>query len=151
MRGFTIVEIVLAITILMIILGTISTAFFNFLAVQEIGQISEDLVFFVVKAREKTMASEGGFNYGVHVGEDRLVIFRAPNYSEGEPTNETLILPGNFLISDIDLQGGSEDIIFQPLTGETFGHGTFTVEKESNPLISKIIRIYETGNAEIQQ
>lgn len=148
--GFTLIEIVVAVSILVVILVMIILGFSNFLATQKLGQLNEDIVSLMKKAREKTIASEGGFSYGVHVAADRVVVFRAPTYVEGDPNNEVYTLPADFFVSSTTLQGGGSNITFQRLVGATASYGTITIQKRNNASLQKTIRIYETGIIEPQ-
>jgi len=150
MRGLTLIEIIIAIAILGIILAIATVGFHNFFNAQKLDQLNEDLISFFRKAREKTITSESGLAYGVHIQENKLVIFRAPNYTEGGATNETLNLPSDFFVSQINLENGKINIIFQPLTGETSAFGTIIIEKRNDSSFNKTIRVYETGVIEIQ-
>ncbi len=98
-KGFTLVEIVVVVSILGIIFAIVSTGFSNFVSASKVDTISENISSLIRKAREKTVASEGGFPYGVHTEETKLVLFRAPTYTEGEPNNEAYTLPSDFFIS----------------------------------------------------
>ena len=149
-NGFTLIEIIIAVSVLGLILIMIILGFSNFLATQKLGQINEDVISFIKKAREKTMASEGGFSYGVHITEDRLVIFRAPTYIEGDQNNETYAFPSDFFVSSIALQGGGSNVIFQRLTGATASYGTIIIKKRNDASLQKTIRIYEAGIVELQ-
>lgn len=149
-NGFTLIEIVIVLSILGLILAMVILGFSNFFATQKFDQLNEDIVSFIRKAREKTIASEGSFSYGVHVAENRLVIFRAPIYTESDPNNEIYIFPNDFFVSSTALQGGVSNITFQRLSGATASHGTITIQKRNDASIQKTVRIYETGIVERQ-
>ena len=149
-HGFTLIELIVLISILGIILGIALVGFSSFLSTSKLDTLNEDVISFVRKAREKTLASEASFAYGVHIEESKLVIFRAPTYTQGEITNEEYVLPSNFFIPLVSLADGGNDIIFQLLSGQTLTFGIITIEKRSDSSVQKTVRIYETGIVEIE-
>jgi len=149
-RGFTLTEIIVVVSILGIISAMAYAGFSNFVVSSKLDSVGENVFSLINKTREKTVASEGGIPYGVRVEESKLVLFRAPTYVEWEPSNEEYVLPADFFISSINLEGGVNDVLFLPLTGETIAFGTLTVERRGYASVQKIIRIYETGIVEIE-
>ncbi|HEY4487119.1 MAG TPA: prepilin-type N-terminal cleavage/methylation domain-containing protein [Candidatus Paceibacterota bacterium] len=150
MRGFTVIEIAIAVTILAIVAGTIFAGFHNLLLRQTLGQINEDVVSFLRETREKTTGREGGFSYGVHIEESELVRFRAPSYMEGAPSNEQYTISEGFHVASYALNGGGQEIIFENITGATTQFGDIVLERQNNSSVQKTIHIYETGSVETE-
>ena len=150
MRGFTLIEIIVALAIFGLILTMVWTGFATFSTMQKLDRIGEETITLLRKAREKTVAGEGGFAYGIRVEEYRFILFRAPTYVEGNPTNEILALSSNFFVSAYSFQGGGSEIVFQKFTGGTGSFGTLTIQKRNDSTVQKIFRIYETGIVKIE-
>ena len=150
-RGITLIEII----VIVFILGLISSiVFFNLSAFRDsyaLKSNSADIVSLINKARSNTLSSLSSKNYGIHFDTDKVSLFDGITFNPVNPTNETLELSSALDISSVVIEGGSNDIIFQRLTGAvtngTSGTvGTITVTLKSNPLKSKIITISKTGN-----
>ena len=150
MRGFTLIEIVIALAIFVLILTMSWKGFAIFSTTQKLDRIGEETITLFRKAREKTVTGEGGFAYGIRVEGGRFILFRAPTYVEGNPMNEILTLPSDFFVSAHSFQGGGSEIIFQKFTGGTGSFGTLTIQKRNDSTVQKIFHIYETGIVEIE-
>ena len=144
-RGFTLVEILVGIFILIIAVTIITAGFSRFFATSKFDRMREDTVSLFRKAREKTIARDGGFSYGVHIEENRLVLFRAPTFIDGDPSNEVYIPPSDFHVSGWSLEGGVLDVTFQSITGEANATGTITIKKRDDAALQAILRILKTG------
>lgn len=144
------VEIAIAMTIGVMLLSIAAITYSRFLAAVRIDQISEDIISVVREAREKTLARENDFAYGVHLAADEYTLFRAPAYAAGDPTNDTHTLPASFTLTDISLAGGGANVVFQPFSGNTNMSGTFVVKHAGGLVPSTTIRIYASGIASIE-
>ncbi len=147
-HGFTIVEIMIVIAMLVL---TVSVAVFIFSSFRKnnalnIGQ--EKIVNLLKIARSNTIASKEGDVYGVHLTQTTATLFKGRVYADLDPNNSTYTLSGFIEISNIDLVGGGNDIIFDKLTGETSQSGTTTIRLISDTTETKDIFIRKTGLSE---
>lgn len=149
-HGFTLLEIAIAVTIGILLLSLATIAYSRFLAAARMDQITEEVVSVIREARDKTLARENGFAYGVHLEANQFVLFRAPAYTTGEPSNVSHATPNNFRLINISLAGGGADIVFQPISGETNMSGAFVVLHDGALAPSSTIRIYATGIVDIK-
>ncbi len=149
-HGLTLIELLIAIGVFGIIL---SFGFFNttlFITQTKKDQLSEEIVSTLREAREKTLAREDGFAYGVHLEAGSFTLFRAPTYNLNAGGNDVHIVPNDFEITSIALQSGGVDVLFNLFSGDTNTSGSFTVEHEEDEVSSSTINIYETGIVEIE-
>lgn len=144
-RGFTLLEILIGIFILIIAVTVITGGFSRFFASSKFDRMREDTVSLFRKAREKTIARDGGFFYGVHVEESRLVLFRAPTFVDGDPSNEVYTPPSDFHFSSWSFEGGTSDVTFQRITGEANATGTIIIQKRNDASFQKTLRVVKTG------
>jgi prepilin-type N-terminal cleavage/methylation domain-containing protein len=144
-RGFTLLEIAIAITIGVLLLSLAVIVFSRFLAATEMDQISEEAVSVLREARDKTLAREDNQFYGVRLASSTFTLFRAPTYSAGDPNNVSHSVPNGFSITNISLSGGGTDVIFQPLSGNANTAGTFVVAHDNDVVPSTTIRMYANG------
>jgi type II secretory pathway pseudopilin PulG len=143
--GFTLLEIVLAISILTALAIITIAAFSPFKQGTDLDTTTERVLGVVLEARAKTLSSQNASQHGVHFETSRVVLFVGSTYNASDPTNEELLLPDTIDISAITLNGGGDDVIFTRLTGETAEYGTITLELLSDTSQTKQISITPTG------
>jgi prepilin-type N-terminal cleavage/methylation domain-containing protein len=149
-RGFTLIEILAAIFISALLFSAVFVSISKLSSTQKLKQINENIISLIREAREKTTGSENDYAYGVHIEESQLVIFRAPTYVENDENNKIYNMPEGFAVSQILLDEGVSEIIFQKLTGQANTSGNIIIQKQSNSSFQSSIRIYETGIIEIE-
>jgi len=113
--------------------------------------ISADRILSVInEARVKTVSSEDYSRFGVHFEANRVVLFKGDIFAEPNSSNIETILSPLVEISDISLNGGGADIVFQKLTGKTGNYGSLRVRLKSDNNKYKTISVKSTGIANIQ-
>src|SRR3989338_3035411 len=148
--GFTLVEIIIAIGIMVLLASVIVSGFLNFRKESLLNSSAELVVSSLLGARAKTLSSEGGYQYGVHLQNDRVVLFRGALYSAGDPNNVETVLPSAVEISAITLAGGGTDLVFARLTGATSQYGSMTVRVKSDVARTRAVSITATGIVSVQ-
>lgn len=144
-KGFTLVELVIIISILVLIIG-FSASSFNLLNKSQALNKSADFVGTVLRqARSQTLSSKNISQYGVHFDTSQIVLFDGPTYNANNVTN--IAFPLNYLvnISDVTLAGAGREVIFDRLTGDTSQTGTVKLILISNPSSAVTINISGTG------
>jgi type II secretory pathway pseudopilin PulG len=144
-RGFTIVEIVLALTILVLLSTVILASVRSYVREQALTGAVSSVAAVIADARNRTLSSRDALQYGVHIQDDAVTLFSGTTYSDGASGNEEILLDGNVTISDISLSGGGDDVLFERLTGDTNDAGTITLELLSDASRQKTIIIQSTG------
>lgn len=148
-KGFTLIEIIVAIGVLAII-GT--TIFVGFSAATESADLKTS-AFKVVDAlqfaRTRTIASLASSQYGVHFEQTQYVLFRGATYNASDPDNIVYPLSLRVEIADITLAGGGSDVVFDRITGKTTQNGTVTVRLTADPTQLKTIEISVAGRSDV--
>ena len=144
-KGFTLVEIIVAIAMLLIVAGITLYSFSslndtNALEVSVAGVVSN-----LGESRSKTLASIDSEQYGVHINSDETVLFVGSTYSSTDPNNVTVPLNKVVEIVSVSLNGGGSDVVFDRLTGQTSEHGSFVVRLKDNINASSTVTIFQTG------
>lgn len=88
-------------------------------------------------------------SWGVHLEGDHYVLFKGESYSPDDASNQIYYLAGGLEISNIKLNGGGQDIVFEELSGQTQKFGDFRVGFIANPSEFREIRIDFSGRAAI--
>ena len=152
-QGFTLLEIVITASILILIGAIAFVSFTNSRNIRDLNATGINILSVLQRAQSKTLASEDGSSWGVHLENARYLIFKGPNFAGATSTQE-YVLPPALEISAINLLGGGADVVFDRLTGRTSQSGTFEVRIHDAVTLRFPItvdasgRAYQTANAD---
>lgn len=140
--GFSLIEILIAVAILVLLAVVISTGLINFSKRQSLEAIAEDIRIGLMDARRNTLASVDDTTYGVYVGATSTVFFSGESYASGIPVGAVAYTGAQFATSSFT--GGTWSVVFDRLTGEPSATGTITIV-DSITHASTTITIQATG------
>jgi type II secretory pathway pseudopilin PulG len=128
-RGFSLVEILIVLGILIILMGMAVPAFRVFQKSSDLDGQAEKIIDTLRLAQNKTVASEESAQYGVYfdnsVWPNKYTLFRGSDYSLRNASFDVAHnLPSQIEIHEIDLGGGG-GIYFEKLTGYTSSSASF--------------------------
>ncbi len=147
MRGFTLLEILMVLAVVLV-LATIATyALSNFKKNSLLTDAKTRALAELNLARSQTLGSESNSVYGVHFESSKIVRFKGAVYSSSDPLNQVFDLPAGATISSISL-GGPVDVTFERLTGRASASGVITVALLSDAAASATVTIHSSGIAE---
>lgn len=149
-RGFTILEVLIAITILGIVSLIAILSFSGFRSGIAINTETEDILSILEEARILTTSSYLDSQYGVHFESNRLVLFKGTLFTEPNADNVVKNMQSNVTISSINLNGGGDDVLFERITGNTNEYGTVVLQNISNASTTRTINIYNNGIIDIE-
>lgn len=150
-RGFTLLELLLALAVLMI-LGALALAPFGTFRDKELlDTTAVQILSMLSEARSATLSSRGDQPWGVHFEETRAVLFAGENFVEPDADNEEFVLDSRVELSGISISGGGDDVVFERLSGKTDNDGEITVSLRSDVNKKRVIEIFETGLFEIKK
>lgn len=148
-KGFTLLEILVAVGIIVLLCVIIIGSFSSFRKNQEFDNAIEDAVSVLNSAKSKTLSSENASQYGVHLETSRIVLFTGTTFTESNvgsnPSNQITKLPNSVELVNISLNGGGSDVVFKRLTGDTDKYGSFIIRLKSDVSKNKTIEIKSTG------
>ena len=147
-KGFSLFEILLSVAIIVVILFVVINLFSNYNKKQVLDNTTEKVLSLLKEARSLTISSKNDSSYGVHFEQDTIVLFKGTAYVSGDSNNKINQIDKKAIISEINLNGKNNNIIFQRLTGKTDFFGTIKISLVSNPLNFKTVSIYQTGIVE---
>lgn len=130
-RGLTVLEILLAVSIIALLAFFSLGPFFNFRDGQILDNTASEIISIINEARNSTLSSLNDASYSVRVEEFRVVLFEGATFDNGDPSNEEYNLDDRVHISEIDLAGGVSDINFERLTGDTYDQGSLTISLQN--------------------
>lgn len=129
--AFTLLEVILVMTLVAVGVG-FSALYSQTAQVRaDVNAQAATLSSHLRLAQSSAAAGEGGESHGIHLESDEYVLFDGSPYVSGDPDNVTIELPPTIHIQSIALNGGGNDIIFDPPQGETSTHGSFELYSES--------------------
>ncbi len=142
-------ETIIIVAVSIILFAIIVSAFSGFNKNQSLNSTSSEVVSVLNEARALTLASLDNKAYGVHFQSDKVILFKGSVFSSSDPDNKITTISSKISISNISLNGGGDDIIFQRLTGKTDQDGTITLSLVSDPSKSKTITVLVSGIIEL--
>lgn len=149
-KGFSLIEMIVVMAIGAVLVSAVIVSFSSFRN-NKIVDISADQILSVInEARVKTVSSEDYSRFGVRFEAGRVVFFKGDVFTEPNSSNVQTMLSPLVEISDISLNGGGADMVFQKLTGKTSNYGSLRVRLKSNNNKYKTISVKSTGIANIQ-
>ncbi len=149
-KGFTFIEIIVAVAILMIITIVAITSLNTFRENQSLNNAVNETVSLINQARSTTLSSQDFSQHGIHFESARAVLFKGVAFSEPNVDNVVFATPSSVEISSIFLNGGGVDMIFQKLTGKTDQFGSIIFRVKNDISKTKTIYIKNTGIINVQ-
>ena len=149
-RGFTTLELITVVIILAVVLIFTIRPFQSFRDKHLIDATSEQVIASLFEARTNTLASRHAASFGVHFETNKVVLFMGDFYNPSGGTNEYVSFPQHVIISDISLNDGGQDVVFERLTGEARAYGTITLSLTHNASTTRTITIESGGTMTTQ-
>jgi len=150
-KGMSLLEIIISIAIAVIVLLIVINLFSNYDKKQVLDNTSEEIVSLLKEARSLTLSSKADSQYGVHLEQNVVVLFKGINYVVNDPNNKINNIDKKTIISNINLNNGGNDVTFQKLNGKANYYGEISVSLVSDLLKTKTITISQTGIVEKNQ
>ncbi len=149
-KGFTLIEIMAAISILFIILAVTLSVGRSFNDSVNLRNASKNVDSKIRLAKSRSIGALNDTNYGVHFESARVVVYDASvPFDDADLENEVLTLPDNveINIADVILEGGGVDLVFKRLTGDTDNYGSVRLRVISDPSNTEQIFINADGQS----
>ncbi len=128
--GFSLIELILVISLLSIILGITTVTLFRPVAKANLDTVSTDIFSLLRGAQNQaintdTSGDPQSNDYGVHFESDSYTLFKGATYSSGGPSNFVVTTKNNISISPtLPCPSPPEDcnnIVFEKISGEILG------------------------------
>lgn len=146
--GFTIIEILVSIAIIVLLLSVTFESFMSFKKNRIVAGSAERIAVLLSEARSSTLSSKGGSQYGVHFSSNSATLYQ-DSYSSTNPENKIVGIDSPGQIEAITLLGGGENVLFNKLTGETSQYGTVTISSTEDQADVRVITISQSGLIEM--
>ncbi len=128
MKGFTLIEVVISVSVLAILAVVATITFFGSQRNTDLVAATEKIAATLREAQARSMSGEQTSTWGVQfdtaVGTDNFFsIFHGATFASATASTTTYIA-SNLRFSNITLNGGGSEIRFERLTGKTSQYGT---------------------------
>ncbi len=120
--GFTLIELVVVMGILLMLFGFASFSLVNVQRKTSVSSTADNLVSDMATQQTKAMlgaGSSGGDSYGIYFQSDKYTLFKGTTYSASDPNNFTVSLDLGITFSNITFPASL--LIFSSATGEING------------------------------
>jgi len=122
LSGFTFIEVILMVA-LMIFIGIIASPFYgNFLFGQEAKKTSAELRESFTKARSYSMMGKGNDQWGVALDAERIVLFKGGSFGGRDPVFDEV-----YPLHDLVTVTGLSEVVFERGTGAPSSQPTITI------------------------
>ena len=148
--GFSLIEMIAVVAIGAVLVAIIVVSFSSFRNSKTVDISANQVLSVINEARVKSVSSEDYSRFGVRFEANRVALFKGDVFTEPNSSNIETFLSPLAEISDISLNGGGADIVFQKLTGKTGNNGSLRVRLKSDNGKYKTISVKSTGIANIQ-
>ena len=148
-RGFTLIELLIVIGVVAILTAGVLVSYRSASGGIELKTNAFKIVDVLNLARQRTIASLGSSEYGVHFEASQFVLFKGAAYSAPDPDNIFYALPDTLEIADVSLVGGGSEVVFDRITGKTAQSGSLKARLVSDIGKFKTINILSSGRADI--
>ena len=149
-KGFGLVEVLIVASVIAILAAISYQTFFDTNRMQALEKDRDIVLSTLERARSLTLSSSGDRQYGVHIENNRVILFPGNNYDVSDPENAVESLNALVTIASSSIKGGGNDIVFERLTGKTLQSGTIGVSLIADPSREYIIVVHDTGLVEIE-
>jgi prepilin-type N-terminal cleavage/methylation domain-containing protein len=142
--GFTLVEILFVLAIIVILLTLVVSGFASFKKSEALDLDKQMVVETLEQAKDQTLASYSASQYGVHFTSSSTTLFTGSSYSAGATGNVVYPLSSTDDTMSVSLVGGGADVIFNRLVGDTADSGSVVLTSSATHS-TRTVTIYKTG------
>lgn len=136
-RGFTLLEVLIAMLIMMALVFVSLEVFKNMLNASSLRVATQEVHAALIDARNSTLASRDDTVYGVHFSSTTVTRFVGSTYNAGSPSNETYRFEGEVTATGTLITAGT-NIVFVRLTGIPSATGTIFLQNVTRTSTSSI-------------
>lgn len=122
-KGFTLIEIIIAISLLSILSMIIIAGYNSFQKSNQLKENTNIVVSLIREAQKNAVTQKDGKSWGIYIeNNSTIVLFDEPWATATSKKNFNL--PSGLTFNNITINGGGNFIIFNKLVGDTNNYGT---------------------------
>lgn len=149
-RGFTLIEILVATGILAVLLVISLARFGTFGQQVQLNTSSQQIISVLELARNQTVGSEDGTQYGVHfdITNNQYVLFTGDDFAASTETREYDLDKVEIYAVNL-VPGGSNDVVFERIRGDTTNPGDVRIRLIDDTSKTETILINSLGQVSL--
>ncbi|MDO8265099.1 MAG: prepilin-type N-terminal cleavage/methylation domain-containing protein [Candidatus Parcubacteria bacterium] len=152
MKGFSLIELIIVVAILLILAGIGVAGFRVFEKISDLGNDTEEIISVLRMAQNKTLSSESASQWGVYFNAssspNKYILFKGASYADRDPaSDESHDILGRVEIESININGGSSEIVFNRLSGAANLNGNIVLRLKDD--LTKIKTVYIESSGQI--
>jgi len=126
-KGFTMLELIIVIAIVALLTSGMTATYSAFLVRNEVSTTGWKMVDAFNRARVYAMMGRLDKEWGVHFETSKFVLFEGSSYNAADPTNQLFPILSGYQFTNINLNGGGSNVIFNKISGETDEYGSVDI------------------------
>lgn len=143
MKGLSLIEILVAITVVLILFASILFFGLDFYKSQQLETHTQGILQALRRAQLKAVAIEGDSSFGVYITNDNYTLFKGTSYQNRDPQyDEVSDLPTIITVSD-----SPKEITFSKLKGKPNLIGDIIINSDG---LTQTININEVGRMNLE-
>ncbi len=145
MRGFSFIEIVVVVSVM---LGVATLALISFVRTrtsEDVLTSGQSGIAILRNAQSRARAGEDNAPWGVRLDQDQISMFRGSVFSSSSIVHTLPFF--SVRLTNVVLNEGGKDIVFQSVAGTTTESGTFDIAGKNDPTQVFSIGVDSSGNA----
>ena len=140
-HGFTLLEIIIVIAIMVVISAISVSTYTSLRARQAVLKDTDSIVSIMERAKSMSSNRKNDSSYGVKFSSSTAILFSGSSFASGNKVSE-YDLDVSVKVSSVSLSSNNTEISFDKITGTPNATGTIVVSANS---YSKIVTIFGTG------
>ncbi len=149
-KSFTLVELLVIVGILIVLIALSIPSFNFFQKKSDLNNSTEEIISTLRLAQNKTIASEGGSQWGVYFSTSTIphqyILFKGSDYGSRDTSfDEIHKLPERTEVYEINLTGATSSVAFNRVVGTTNQFGNFSLRLQADVSKTKTIYIENSG------
>lgn len=149
-KGFSLLELVIVISIGIILTSISITTFYSVSDQQALEKDVDYTIALIEKARLQTVNAKSNSQFGVSLASSSVTLFQGTTYVAGSSTNNVFNFSPKVEISEINLSGNRQNVVFELITGKSNATGTIKFRLKAHQSASTTVVLYKTGLVETQ-
>lgn len=145
-KGFSLLEVIIAMTIVTLVAVTVFVSLSAYRSRHEVSDMATNLVSALSQARTKTVAGYNDMSYGVNIASTSITLFSGSSFNAGASDNQVIASSSGLTIKPY-LVGSATNVYFKRLTGETTQSGYITIRSLSDITRVATVTISASGVA----
>jgi len=144
--GFTVIEILIAIGIIILLADIGSSAFVSTKKARELGTITDGIAATLDLAKNQALAGKQGSDFGVKFESSSYTYFQGSSFDQAKTNNKTNTMLTGYVISTSLLPSTNDVVVFARLTGRPSAVGDIVISNASDPQRIHTVRIGSLGD-----